>query len=522
MNHPAQGSDKDSIWKDDLLGGREEFANFLTNYVVSRTAPEGEDLKPFNIALDAPWGQGKTFFIERWMKDLQAKEVPFNVIHFDAWKADYAADPLIAILAAINKCLEKEINALGLQAKAEKQLSETLKKARRALWPVLKQVGYGFAARYFGANLDEIKEAYETRTIDPITSNADETREIGIEESKKGLDLFFKEYLKDQTNRESVIDDFKASFSATLKIIHDTNKRKAPLFIFVDELDRCRPNFAIELLEGIKHIFGIEGVCFVFSVNLDQLSESVKAVYGSGFNGHMYLKRFFDSEVLLPSANACGLIRLELDKYSSNFNPNNIDTSEPPQGYIETHNTHQDLLTIAVEWVTRVFTIDMRSIPKIIEITSAAITSINSTEKKHNIYIVYLISLCCIRFVSPRDFDEILTGTRLSPPFTSIGALMKNDVSRMAHSQESNNPIKITLHSIFTAFQKHSTLDLNLVKTQDTHIDRYAASFEEYLPTDLAFDILNYRSTMHGPKYHPISNYAKHINMAGQLINKRN
>jgi predicted KAP-like P-loop ATPase len=31
-----------------------------------------------------------------------------------------------------------------------------------------------------------------------------------------------------------------------------------PLIIFIDELDRCRPLYAIECLERIKHIFGIK------------------------------------------------------------------------------------------------------------------------------------------------------------------------------------------------------------------------------------------------------------------------
>ena len=74
-----------------------------------------------------------------------------------------------------------------------------------------------------------------------------------------------------------------------------------PLVVIIDELDRCRPTFAIECLERIKHVFAVEGVVFVLGVYCDQLAESIRAVYGQGFDSHGYLGKFIDYHMPLRS-----------------------------------------------------------------------------------------------------------------------------------------------------------------------------------------------------------------------------
>ena len=74
------------------------------------------------------------------------------------------------------------------------------------------------------------------------------------------------------------------------------------LIIFVDELDRCNPNYAVKFLERIKHYFLDDRITFVFSVNLAELQHTIKHHYGEGFNAFRYLDRFFDFRVDLPPA----------------------------------------------------------------------------------------------------------------------------------------------------------------------------------------------------------------------------
>lgn len=71
----------------------------------------------------------------------------------------------------------------------------------------------------------------------------------------------------------------------------------ALLYIFIDELDRCRPNYAIELLESVKHLFCLKNTVFIVSTNRSEMESSIQKVYGSGFKSDNYLSRFFDRSI---------------------------------------------------------------------------------------------------------------------------------------------------------------------------------------------------------------------------------
>ncbi|WP_080698421.1 P-loop NTPase fold protein [Janthinobacterium lividum] len=86
--------------------------------------------------------------------------------------------------------------------------------------------------------------------------------------------------LKQHKNTKQAVISFKEKLSALVSILSENEQLGLPLFIFVDELDRCRPDYAIELLEGIKHLFGVPGVYFIVATNMQQLGESTKAIYG--------------------------------------------------------------------------------------------------------------------------------------------------------------------------------------------------------------------------------------------------
>lgn len=74
------------------------------------------------------------------------------------------------------------------------------------------------------------------------------------------------------------------------------------LVIVIDELDRCRPDYALSLLETIKHFFAVDGVHFVLGVNLKELQNSVRARYGVGANAETYLQKFVNLHYTLPSS----------------------------------------------------------------------------------------------------------------------------------------------------------------------------------------------------------------------------
>lgn len=74
-----------------------------------------------------------------------------------------------------------------------------------------------------------------------------------------------------------------------------------PLVFIIDELDRCRPDYAVRMLEVLKHFFVVKNIVFVCAVDKKHLEDSICGFYGSEkINASEYLRRFFDLEIGLP------------------------------------------------------------------------------------------------------------------------------------------------------------------------------------------------------------------------------
>src|SRR3546814_13735172 len=66
------------------------------------------------------------------------------------------------------------------------------------------------------------------------------------------------------------------------------------LVVIIDELDRCRPDFALGVLVVLKHFFRAERVHFVLVTNLNHLLLSVPKRYGVGESAQEYIHNFYD------------------------------------------------------------------------------------------------------------------------------------------------------------------------------------------------------------------------------------
>jgi hypothetical protein len=264
-------SEIDSVetWKDDAFDTLESYATFLTNALVA-------DGGNFVLNVNGAWGTGKTFFVNRWAEHLRQAGHP--VVEFNAWENDNEADPLTSLLA---ECL----SAL-----------EPLLPKRSALVKNLKQKGGRIAL-----------------SLGNIVTQAVLRKAVGDDGAKELKDLFSKEteqefiqlggsliqeQMKKKLERKAFTDELKV---LVLKLQEEQN---APIFIFIDELDRCRPIFAIELLERVKHLFGVDGIKFIITTDSQQLAHSICGAYGAGFDGATYLRRFFDETFTLPEPDA--------------------------------------------------------------------------------------------------------------------------------------------------------------------------------------------------------------------------
>ena len=73
--------------------GRAHLVEFLADLI-------GRFEGPFVLALDSPWGTGKTT-IERMLR-VKLEEEWFQCVYFNAWKIDYVTDPLVALVSALD------------------------------------------------------------------------------------------------------------------------------------------------------------------------------------------------------------------------------------------------------------------------------------------------------------------------------------------------------------------------------------------------------------------------------------
>ncbi|MFT7640583.1 MAG: putative KAP-like P-loop ATPase, partial [Pirellulaceae bacterium] len=86
----------------------------------------------------------------------------------------------------------------------------------------------------------------------------------------------------------------RLQFADLLRDASETAGNGKPVIVLIDELDRCRPNYSVDLLERLKHYFAVEGIVFVLAVDKTQLCHAINGVYGEKFDSSTYLPRFFD------------------------------------------------------------------------------------------------------------------------------------------------------------------------------------------------------------------------------------
>ena len=284
---------KDDPFGNDLLD-RKTPIEALTN-VISNI--EG----PCVMAVDAPWGMGKTTFIRMWEQHLRKQK--FLVASFNAWETDYFADPFSALsgellqeLGSFEENLSVDENGSAWQKKLKKLkgLTHVIYKKTRPVLHVLAD------------------------TADPSGSikAAVQTIEACAEETSGSHQNAPEKRTEDAPNSHQNTREERKEFRKTLGEVAGVftqNGQRHPLVIIIDELDRCRPSYAVELLEIAKHFFSMDHIVFVLAVNFSELSHSVQAVYGEKFNARGYLDRFFDIDFKLPDTNRGKFIQSNLE-----------------------------------------------------------------------------------------------------------------------------------------------------------------------------------------------------------------
>jgi hypothetical protein len=287
---------EDNIWAGDRLNRRDD-ADYIRTFIVNRLEERAAAGKKRNyvLNLDAGWGRGKTFFLERFAAE--AKHQGHIVAYVNAWRDDFSDDPFVAVMSALDAAVQPHIPKTGAILNAYKAVTANF---GGVLWAGVKGVAGQVLKKALGDGVADIAEivgdpttaeqraAGEKSNTDAALSAGSEaiTRELSDRLARKAIDGF-------AAAQESVAG-FKDRLEGLLEKLSKKGDIPMPLYVLVDELDRCRPPFAISMLERVKHLFEVDNVVFLVATDTEQLKHSIRAVYGSDFSAGTYLNRFFD------------------------------------------------------------------------------------------------------------------------------------------------------------------------------------------------------------------------------------
>ena len=227
-------------WNDSL--GRENFGVFFCNFLKTTNTPTV-------IELSAGYGEGKTTFLERCEKHIKLEQIDVDVININIWENDFNDNPFLALLESLNEM-------------------------------------FGF---------EQIVNKKREKINENINAIIDVTAKFctgGVISANTIKNIFPGKGEKKQKTSKDFIQEIKTHLE----------KKTKKTIVFIDELDRCRPDYAIRTLEVIKHIFNVKNIVFVLATDDNRLQSSVNSVYGSQVASEDYLRKFIDIQLFLPEA----------------------------------------------------------------------------------------------------------------------------------------------------------------------------------------------------------------------------
>lgn len=366
---------------------REKYAKFLTTFLAKQGYDDARDSdqkkRNYVLNLNAEWGAGKSYFLKRWAHDLKEH---YPVVYIDAWKQDYSDDPLMTVISSMIKQLRTQAGK-----DADKAIFRVSRKFVGLLKAAAPTLARGIATKYLGVDPLKIMEMADDKAIGENINSDGKSIDMGLAAQK-----MVEHLISEHDSKSKAIDSLKLNVEQWVEAVigKDNTTKSYPAFIFIDELDRCRPSYAVEMLEAIKHIFNIPGVVFVVATDTEQLQHAVKAIYGEGFNAKQYLGRFFNSRYTFKAPSYEKLINVHCDVYKlSDDYLKQKEIITFPDSLDQIHDDKR----ITLKNLTVVYDAFSLSARQVIQITDRLIATIDNMSNVPCLNIVYLAFLLCLR-----------------------------------------------------------------------------------------------------------------------------
>ena len=311
---------------------------------------------------------GKTLFADALQEYLSEKFKNINTLYVNSWKMDFYNEPMKALIAEMS---EDNIITIESTEKAKKFLKNC---GKIFFGKILKN----FLLKKFNLNDKDIEE---------------------MKSFFNGLDT---SELEDYKNYKKLLEEFKDALS----------KEESPKIIIIDELDRCRPDYAIQLLEIIKHIFDVKNIIFLFLINREQLESIVSTIYMNSNLSNKYFEKFYDVELNLPEVNYEELNEPEFQVVNS-FKEYRVDKNNSSENRdLVIQKIFLDIAFVikSGSWLEN-NDISIRNIKKLLKKFNILKDSLIEEEKEQYILILALITYFFIKELNlkaPRDNRKII------------------------------------------------------------------------------------------------------------------
>ena len=406
--------------------------------------------------IDAEWGLGKSFFLTEIGNSLSQNHI---VITFNAWENDYSETPFESLICEIVDQLPTDSKFTGIKNK----IIETASKIDLAS---ITKMGLVIAT----GNRDFAEDA--SNVIKGITNPTENSILTRHREKKKA------------------VQDFKKTLKELGVLISENSfkDRHPPIYILIDELDRCRPTFAVELLECIKHLFEIENIYFLIATNTRELSHTIRAIYGEKFDSQTYLNRFFHTYFSLSQPDISSFLA-HLDTEKGIY-----DQLYTPKTTIEIRGRESITETKPIAFLTEIFgdlNLSLRDIEQCHTMMEACLLSKEDGDVKlHTILLGTLVALNL-------RHKEIYNSLRDKFDLTELRDFLKSK-QRKASKTFAFSKFPNAEHPFPDGFQNFTLADLifkylNMISKApaDLKKESYAEDFQRQLQLELTHSHVN-------------------------------
>ncbi|MEM8485425.1 MAG: SUMF1/EgtB/PvdO family nonheme iron enzyme [Bacteroidota bacterium] len=256
------------------------YVETLTDFIASDDATT-----PMTVGIYGKWGSGKTTLMRMVQSELQTHTASknFPVVWFDAWKYDREEALwralILRVLDTVRRLeIEKET---AKQKKAREKRFDTIERSLYHAIEVEKpgEVQFNWGKMAQGAGQAVLRMGLSmVPLVGPLLPALLKGDKTPTENELKTLfETIESERYKEHRERMRSLEEFQDAFGTLIKeTLRDTGRK---LVVFIDDLDRCRPDKSIEVLESIKLFMDVEGCFFVLGLDHGVISRGVEIKY---------------------------------------------------------------------------------------------------------------------------------------------------------------------------------------------------------------------------------------------------